>query len=40
MGVSLNRAGAWISNFISGAAVEFGKFANNTGKKLMKRGMD
>ena len=33
MGVSLSKAGAWVSNFVNGAAVEFGKFANNTGKK-------
>ena len=33
MGVSLSRAGAWVSNFVNGAAVEFGKFANNIGKR-------
>lgn len=33
MGVSLSKAGAWVSNFVNGAAVEFGKFANNTGRK-------
>ena len=33
MGVSLSKAGAWVSNFVNGAAVEFGKFANNIGKR-------
>ena len=33
MGVSLSKAGAWVSKFVNGAAVEFGKFANNTGRK-------